>query len=147
MSSRLPISPVEKTDTALSLISDVLGDWWKDDRRGWCAYCGIPMKQRCAAGKPVPPQMATRDHVIPRKHKGGLVTVPACRSCNSAKGTMSLPEFLMSAYFAEKRRHRHRHQWPVETLWMVTAFAALRRSRNGCRSAEGIRSGTPLADR
>ena len=123
------VTPNEKADAAAGLLGDALGDWWKDDRRRWCAYCGIAMKVRCAKGIPIPPQKATRDHVFPKKHDGGLVTIPACRSCNAAKGAMSVPEFLFSAYFLAKRRQKHRNQWPVEHLWMVTALAAVKRSR------------------
>ena len=123
-------NPNEKTDAACDLLSDALGNWWTDERRKWCAYCGIPMILRCAKGKPIPPQKATRDHVIPKKHDGGLITIPSCFSCNQAKGTMSVPEFLFSAHFIERRKRKHRNQWPIEHLWMVTALAALKRSRN-----------------
>jgi len=125
----MPEIPDKRVDAACGLLSDALGNWWQDDRRKWCAYCGIAMKLRCAKGVPIPPQKATRDHVIPRKHRGGLVTIPACRACNEAKGAMSVPEFLFSNYFAEKRRHKHRNQWPVEHLWIVSALAAVKRSR------------------
>lgn len=121
----------EKSDAACDLLIDALGDWWKDDRRKWCAYCGIPMKLRCAKGKPIPPQKATRDHVIPKTHNGGLVTIPACLSCNQSKGNKSVPEFLLSEHFTQKRKQKHRNQWPVEHLWLVTALAAVRRSRSG----------------
>jgi len=136
----MPGNPNEKMDAVCDLLCEALGDWWKDDRRNWCAYCGIPMKLRCAEGKPIPPQKATRDHVIPKKHNGGLVTIPACKSCNQAKGTMSVPEFLFSDYFMKKRKHKHRNQWPVEHLWMVTALAAVRRSRSGALSEHRSRS-------
>ena len=121
----------DRIDAASGLLREALGDWWRDDRRNWCAYCGIPMKMRLGPGMPVPPQKATRDHVIPKKHDGGSTTIPACFACNQAKGTMSVPEFLFSAYFAGKRKHRHRNQWPIEHLWLVTALAAAKRSRNG----------------
>src|SRR5437870_2632109 len=109
-------STAKPAQAALSLLISVLGDWWSDDRRNWCAYCGIPMKQRVPQGTPIPPTKATRDHVISRKDKGGLVTIPACRSCNAAKGRMSVPEFILSTFFIQKRKLRHRHQWPVEHL-------------------------------
>lgn len=125
----MAINPDEKMDAACGLLRDVLGYWYNDERRKWCAYCGIPMKLSCSKGKPVPPQKATRDHVIPRKHHGRDVTIPACRACNQAKGTMSMPEFLVSDYFAQKRKHKHKNQWAVEHLWMVTALAAAERSR------------------
>lgn len=41
---------------------------------------------------------------------------------------MSVPEFLFSDYFAQKRKQKHKNKWPVEHLWMVTALAAVRRS-------------------
>lgn len=121
----------KKADAAYDLLFDALGDWWGDDRRKWCAYCGIPMKLRCAKGKPIPPQKSTKDHVIPKTHDGGLVTIPACRSCNQAKGTLSMPEFLLGEHFIEKRKQKHGNQWPVEDLWLVTALAAVKRSRGG----------------
>ena len=127
----MSVTLTEKADAAFHLLCDALGDWWTDDRRKWCAYCGIPMKARCVKGRPIPPQKATRDHVIPKKHNGGLVTIPACFACNQAKGAMSLPEFLFSDYFTEKRKQKHRNQWPVAHLWMVTALAAVKRSRSG----------------
>lgn len=119
----------DKATQAFELMHDELGDWWNDDRKNWCAYCGIPMRRRKAEpGKPVPPTKGTRDHVIPKKHRGGLVTIPACLACNRAKGSLSAPEFLLSDHFIERRKHRHRNQWPVDTLWMVVAFAAMKRS-------------------
>lgn len=127
----MPAKLATKVDTASDLLKEALGDWWNDDRQKWCAYCGIPMRSRCAKGAPIPPQKATRDHVIPKKHNGGLVTIPACFACNQAKGTMSIPEFLFSDYFAQMRTRKHRNQWPIEHLWLVTALAAMKRSRNG----------------
>jgi hypothetical protein len=127
----MPVNLMEKVDAAFDLLCDALGDWWKDDRRRWCAYCGIAMKLRCAKGKPIPTQKATRDHVIPKKHSGGLITIPACYACNQAKGAMSIPEFLFCGYFTQKRTQKHRNQWPIAHLWMVTALAAVKRSRSG----------------
>lgn len=50
-----------------------------------CAYCGIKFEK------------LTQDHVIPFS-KGGINDatniVPACKSCNSSKGTKSLSEFM-----------------------------------------------------
>ncbi len=109
-------------------VSRSLGDWWKDDRRNWCAYCGIPMRKRAGKGTPLPPNKATRDHVIPKAHKGGLVTVPACLACNAAKGTMSLPEFLSSAHFMQRRALKHRNKWPIPDLWALSGLAALKRA-------------------
>ena len=116
----------DNSDKPYALIRATLGDWWKDDRRNWCAYCGIPMRLRAAPGSTVPPTKATRDHVIPRKHKGGLLTIPACRACNAAKGSLSLQEFLLCSHFLKRRMHRHRNQWPLPRLWLVAAAAALK---------------------
>lgn len=113
---------------AYVLVSGALGDWWTDDRRNWCAYCGIPMRIRHPKGVPVPPTKLTRDHVIPKKHKGSGLTVPACRGCNEAKGTQSLQEFLLTDYFLERRKRKHRNQWSTSTLWLVLAAAALEKS-------------------
>lgn len=107
-------------------VSRSLGDWWKDDRRNWCAYCGIPMRKKAGKGVELPPSKSTRDHVIPKAHRGGFVTIPACLECNAAKGTMSLPEFLGSNHFKQRRVRRHRNQWPIPALWMVSGLAALR---------------------
>ena len=96
--------------------SRLLGNWWQDDRRKCCAYCGIPMRIRCGKGKPIPPTKATKDHVIPKAHRGSGLTIPACRECNSARGKLSLQEYLGSAHFSEKRKHRHRNQWPLHVL-------------------------------
>ena len=113
---------------AYALVHLTLGDWWKDDRRNWCAYCGIPMRRTAKKGSPVPSTKSTRDHVIPRRHHGGLLTIPACRACNSAKGALSLPQFLLTDHFRERRKHRHRNQWTLDRLWLVAAAAALKRS-------------------
>ncbi|MCB8837895.1 HNH endonuclease [Aurantimonas sp. VKM B-3413] len=118
----------------------IVGSWWQDDRRRWCAYCGIPMRKRCPQGKPQPATLATRDHVIPKAHKGGgLVTIPACRGCNQAKGSLSLPEFLGSEAFLEIRRHKRRHQWSVHDLWITVGLAALRKAT--LLGAEGATTG------
>ncbi|TYR34622.1 HNH endonuclease [Mesorhizobium microcysteis] len=104
----------------------LLGAWWKYDRRNWCAYCGIPMRKRGAKGKPLPPNKATRDHIIPKAHKGGGVTIPACLGCNAAKGKLSLPEFLESKHFGTIRLKKHRKKWPIHDLWVVSVLAALK---------------------
>ena len=104
------------------------GSWWRDDRRYWCAYCGIPMRRRSEPGAPQPPSLATRDHVIPKAHRGGMVTIPACRECNVSKGTMSLPEYLGSSHFKARRLKKHRNQWPLYALWTVVGIAALKRA-------------------
>jgi hypothetical protein len=100
--------------------------WWQDDRKNWCAYCGIPMRRKAPATGPKPNSVRTRDHVIPLAHKGGFLTIPACRGCNAAKGQLSLQTFLLSDYFNEVRKKRHRNQWPVRDLWLASAAAAIR---------------------
>jgi HNH endonuclease len=118
-------------DAACDLLRAELGDWWNDGRRNWCAYCGIPMRVRSAKGKPTPPQQATKDHFIPRAHNGSVITIPACSACNREKGAKSFQEFLLSNYFAAKRRQKHRNKWPVQRLWMVASLAALEQARTG----------------
>lgn len=116
---------------ARELLRKELGNWWQDERRRWCAYCGIPMRLRKpAAGQPIPPTKSTREHIIPRRDRpeassSPSLTIPACRGCNAAKNMYSLPEFLQSDYFMERRKHRHGNQWPEERLWQVLALAAL----------------------
>lgn len=55
-----------------------------------CYYCGVKMTKKEG------PRQRTRDHLIPLS-RGGTDTleniVPACRSCNSKKGTKTLEEF------------------------------------------------------
>jgi hypothetical protein len=120
---------MDPVDAACDQLRTALGDWWADHRRNWCAYCGIPMRVRGAKGNQTPPQKATKDHVIPKTHNGSVVTIPACRACNEAKSATSLQEFLLSRYFAEKRRQKHRHKWSVQRLWMVASLAALEQAR------------------
>ncbi|HUT47955.1 MAG TPA: HNH endonuclease [Alphaproteobacteria bacterium] len=127
----MPRKAIDPMEAASGQLRVGLGDWWKDERRRWCSYCGIAMKLRCAKRKPIPLHKATRDHVIPKKHNGGSITIPACRSCNEAKGALSLQEFLLSDYFTDKRKTKHRHKWSIEHLWMVTALAALTQARIG----------------
>jgi hypothetical protein len=105
-----------------------LGNWWQDDRRNWCAYCGIPTRKRAPRGAPHPPTLATRDHVIPKAHRGGLLTIPSCKACNASKGTLSVPEYLESENFKMRRQAKHKNQWPEYTLWAVAGVAALKRA-------------------
>jgi hypothetical protein len=102
--------------------------WWQDERRHWCAYCGIPMKRKSAPGGMQAPSLGTHDHVIPKAHRGGLITIPACHACNVAKGASSLPEYLESEHFKTSRKKKHRNQWPLQLLWAVAGIAALKRS-------------------
>ena len=100
--------------------------WWKDERRYWCAYCGIPTRRKRPSDGSQPMTLRTRDHVIPKAHRGGRLTIPACRQCNLAKGTMSLPEYLKSDHFEACRRSKHRNQWSLQELWAVAGIAALK---------------------
>lgn len=109
-------------------VTTLLGSWWQDDRRNWCAYCGIPMRKRAAKGQTIPPTKSTRDHIINKAHEGGGVTIPACLACNAAKGPLSLPEFLRSEHFGAIRQRKHRNKWPLHALWAVSGLAALKRA-------------------
>lgn len=106
-----------------------LGDWWQDERRHWCAYCGVEMQRWCGKGT-TPGQQATRDHVISKAHRGGRVTIPACRACNEAKGSKFLAEFLESDYLKTKRAAEESHCWPIEALWAVAGIAAIKTALN-----------------
>ena len=108
--------------TPAKLIHRKTGDWWKDDRRNWCAYCGTGISR----GQP---ESATRDHVIPRAHKGRHVTIP---SCNAGKAARSLPEFMLTPFFAEIRSRPAEHRWPLRDLWLVVALAAVEQAREHC---------------
>jgi hypothetical protein len=116
----------------VALISQKTGDWWQDDRRYWCAYCGRRMRQRKG---PTPASTgATHDHVIPRAHKGGFVTIPCCRECNNQKGHLSLPEFLVTDYFAATRIIRSPRQWSLRDLWLAVAMEAVRQAKSHSKS-------------
>ncbi|MBX4902981.1 HNH endonuclease [Rhizobium bangladeshense] len=82
---------------AAALLQRELGDWWQDDRRHWCAYCGIPMRQQFGLGRPIPDTKATRDHLVPKAHGSGGLTIPACHGCNRSKGALSLAESVQPA--------------------------------------------------
>lgn len=106
----------------VSLISQKTRDWWKDDRRNWCAYCGTAVDFGTnQAGK----AKGTRDHIIPKAHRGQHVTIPSCSACNVAKGSKSLPEFLTSKHFVASRAASNGHYWPLRDLWLVMAMAAV----------------------
>ncbi|MCV0352360.1 MAG: HNH endonuclease [Nitratireductor sp.] len=136
------IRDVMETDQLHSLVrsaESIIGLWWQDDRRNWCAYCGIPMRRRAATGTRLPPTKATRDHVVPRVHASGLLTLPCCLECNQAKGKQSLPEFLSGPYFNQKRMKKHRNQWPLAHLWFVAGLAYFRKSELIAQKARGSR--------
>jgi hypothetical protein len=118
---------VDHAKRVFKLARETRSDWWTDDRRNWCAYCGIKMRLKTTLGLPVPPTKFTRDHVVPRKTNTVSLTIPACRACNSAKGTLSLQEFMLTDHFVNKRKHRHRNQWSTEQLRRVAAVAVLKR--------------------
>ncbi len=108
-----------------ALISRRTGDWWQDDRRNWCAYCGSGLgKENATNGK------RTRDHVIPRAHKGRHVTIPACQPCNVQKGKVGLPEFMLTDYFSSVRATRKPNRWSLCDLWLVMALAAVEQARS-----------------
>ncbi|MBX4932687.1 HNH endonuclease [Rhizobium bangladeshense] len=113
---------------AAALLQRELGDWWQDDRRHWCAYCGIPMRQKFGLGRPIPDTRATRDHLVPKAHGSGGLTIPACHGCNRSKGALSLAEFLCSQHFAEVRRRKHRNKWPIHDLLLASALASLQQA-------------------
>ncbi len=112
-------------ETLNRIAHQALGDWWQDDRRNWCAYCGVETHRWCGTGT-TPGSQATRDHVIAKAHRGGRLTIPACRACNEAKGSKFLAEFLESDYVRDKRALDNGHCWPVEALWAVAGISAIR---------------------
>lgn len=68
---------------------------------GECAYCGRTMRRG---------EHLTRDHLEPVK-EGGTTTqdniIPACRSCNSAKGATEWREwFMQQPFFSQERMNR-----------------------------------------
>ena len=105
------------------------GDWWKDDRRDFCAYCGIHMRRR--KGPSTARTHASRDHIIPRAHKRPSVTIPACRGCNGEKGRLWLSEFVKTVYFAAIRARRNPRQWSLDQLWDAerSAVAMLKKKK------------------
>ncbi len=108
------------------LIQQKTGGFWSEARRHWCAYCGISVSEACATNAD---KRLSRDHLIPRAHKGGFVTVPSCRACNAAKGSMSLPEFMTTAYFEKAREARRPNRASLRDLWLGIALAAVYRAR------------------
>ncbi len=109
----------------VALIARKTGDWWQDDRRNWCAYCGTALD--FSANKPGSVN-ATRDHVIPKSHKAEGIKIPACLPCNRARAAMSLPEFLASGYFDTVRKMISSRAWSLRDLWLVLAYAAARQA-------------------
>jgi hypothetical protein len=120
----------------VALITKKTGDWWQDDRRNWCAYCGVSLGNTADANFK---RKRTYDHVIPRAHKGRHVTIPACLPCNANKGKTGLPEFMVGDYFSSIRQTRNPNQWSLRDLWLVMALAAVEQAR----SAAEERSAAP----
>lgn len=108
------------------MIARRTGDWWKDERRHWCAYCG----DKLAPKAQTPTGRFTRDHVIPRKHKGRHITIPACQPCNAAKADKGLPEFMLTPYFQDARGKARPHRWLMRDLWLVIALAAVHQAKD-----------------
>ena len=99
--------------------------WWNDDRRYHCAYCGVrTCKWSACKGAEPPGDASSRDHVIPKK-LGGRLLIPACVTCNRAKGSGSLETFMASAHFQSVRQSADSRHWSVEDLWLAHAAAAL----------------------
>jgi hypothetical protein len=88
------------------------------------------------------PTGATADHVIPRAHGGGSITIPSCRGCNREKGSKSLPEFLASPYFAKIRESKHKNQWSLRDLWLALGLAAVEQARANANTWPG--TGQPI---
>lgn len=106
-----------------TLISRKTGNWWQDSRRQWCAYCGASIDFNANKSGDA---NATRDHVIPKSHNAGGMRIPACRACNVARASKSLPEFLNSEHFNKVRKSEQcSNAWSLRDLWLVLAYAAV----------------------
>jgi hypothetical protein len=116
-----------------ALISRKTGDWWQDDRRNWCAYCGLKMRFR--KGPSNAKTCATKDHLIP-KADSGVLTIPCCLQCNLAKGRLSIDRFLETAYFANARAVKRPTQWQMVDLQEALKLAAIEPTRTGKGSDE-----------
>lgn len=55
-----------------------------------CSYCNRVLEPRGSSSRVA----ETRDHVHPLS-KGGKVTVPSCRQCNTIKGDMLFPDWQL----------------------------------------------------
>lgn len=106
----------------IKLIQQKTGDWWRDERRNWCAYCGCGLQwDKNRAGRN---QHASRDHVI-AKSRGGTLTIPCCVSCNRAKKNRSVADFLTSPEFDKIRSENAAKGWSLRDLWLVMAMASV----------------------
>jgi hypothetical protein len=108
------------------LITKRTGDWWQDDRRNWCAYCGIAISND-PKGKA---RKFTKDHVLSRRHGNRQVTIPACQQCNTKKGKLPLSEFLLSTDFEQERAKKRPQRWHLRDLWLVMALASVEQARS-----------------
>ena len=114
----------------IDLISRKTGNWWTDDRRNWCAYCGVKLSYGSCS---VEPSSATRDHISPKpfrktgsQPKSPHITIPACRCCNQKRGARHLAEFFGSARFRKVRANgKPEKAWSLRDLWLVAALAAV----------------------
>ncbi len=82
--------------------------WREAIKEAWknrCAYCGQP---------PIDDSSLTIDHVRP-KCKGGedktSNVIPACASCNTAKGSQDWEEFLKNSEFYDIETEHRIRQW------------------------------------
>lgn len=82
-------------NTAKAMLSDILsapeaprmmvGTDWRH-----CLYCGVQLKRNH------PEDALTREHILPRS-EGGFIVIPACKTCNLARGHRKLKDWLCSA--------------------------------------------------
>lgn len=87
---------------------------WKDSiKHAWgdcCAYCGKP---------PIDDHSLTIDHVKP-KVKGGedrtSNVIPACRSCNSRKGSSDWKEWYHQQTFYDPKKEEGINFWLMSNL-------------------------------
>ena len=65
--------------------------FWRKDRFGTCAYCGVHCK-------------TTKDHVMPKTRLPSLKhnMVPACAACNTDKGCRGVGEWLLDMFRQSK---------------------------------------------
>lgn len=78
-----------------------------NNQGGQCAYCGKQMLLHPHDSNN--PQAATKDHVIPRS-RGGVSDVwnevASCRSCNGAKGSSPLIDYLCKITNGKPEQHK-----------------------------------------
>lgn len=82
--------------------------WREAIKKAWknqCAYCGKP---------PIDDNSLTIDHIKPRCRGGEDRTsnvIPACSSCNSAKGSQHWQEFLRNSEFYNPETEARILEW------------------------------------